>query len=395
MNHHLFVDRLQRALLGTLFLLAICPSVLLAQDDTANNSTTENPTTSESVSESQLADWVADLGDDQFHRRKAATRKLIDIGSAAVPALVNVMERGDLETIDRAMHCLTEIALAGPPEKDDGAWGELQRMSESNTASRAALAKSSVEEIRKVRESQAGEALTRAGVRIGIDNFMVRAVSTPEVIVQIDENWSGQIETLGWLRWVKDIEFARVKGPAIRPDVFARLVEMPDLKTVAIVDGDVTATTLRPLQTMKRVDSLEFRYVDLDRELADEIAKIPVRISLSLMGTGIPKEKVDEMRANLPGLHIDLRQGGFLGVSCFAGMNTCRVNEVTIGKPAQLAGIESGDEIVGIDDEKINSFEDLQTAINQKVPGDQVEVKFLRNGKLKSVKLSLGKYDNE
>ncbi|TWU43396.1 putative zinc metalloprotease [Novipirellula aureliae] len=395
MNRLFFADLSHRLLLGSLLLAAVSPSVSLAQVETANLPAAGNRVTEDGVSETQLAQWVADLGDDQFHRRKAATRKLIDVGSAAVPALVNVMERGDLETIDRAMHCLTEIALAGPPEKEDGAWGELKRMSEANTASRAALAKASVEEVRTVRESQAGEALTRAGVRIGIDDFMVRAVSTPAVIVQIDENWSGEIDSLGWLRWVKNIEFARVKGPAIRPDVIARLVEMPDLKTVAIVDGDVTVATLRPLQAMTRVDALEFRYVHLDNELADEIAKIPVRISLSLMGTGIPAEKVDEMRINLPGLHIDLRQGGFLGVSCLTGMNTCRVNEVTIGKPAQLAGIESGDEIVGIDDVKIDSFEDLQAAINQKVPGDQVEVQYLRNGKRKSVKLSLGKYDIE
>ncbi|WP_146402281.1 PDZ domain-containing protein [Planctomycetes bacterium CA13] len=342
-----------------------------------------------------ITKWVEQLGDDQFHRRKSATGKLIDAGPSAVPRLVGALDRGDLETIDRAIHCLTEIALKQPPDEVGGAWDALTKVSESGATSRASLAKTAVEEIREMRQSQAVNVLAQAGITIGIDKFLVRAISTPEMVVQIDEGWSGDLEPLAWLRWIKKIEFARVKGTAIRSEVIERLVEMPDLKTIAIVEGEVDTTCIRPLQRMERVNSLEFRYVHLTAELGDEITKIPIAVSLSLMGTGIPKEKVDQMRTQLPGLHIDFKQGGFLGVLCYNGMDTCRINEVTRGKPAEQAGLLRGDEIVGINDTTVTKFEDLQEAINQKMPGDEVEVKFRRGVELNSVILKLGKYDNE
>ncbi|TWU42587.1 PDZ domain-containing protein [Novipirellula artificiosorum] len=338
--------------------------------------------------------WVEQLGSEQFHQRKSATAKLIKAGPKAVPALVEAMASADLETIDRAVHCLSEIAMKQSPDNEEGAWGELLRLSRS-AGSRATLSQAAIDEIRDARESQAVIMLARSGVTVGLDLFMVRAVSTPQMVVQIDENWSGELEPLRWLRWIQEIEFARVKGDAIRKEVIERLIEMPKLNTIAIVEGKVDANVIELLQRMQRVNSLEFRYVPLTPEMGDEIVKIPIRVSLNLMGTGIPVAKVEQMRTQLPGLHIDHRQGGFLGVQCYSGFNICRINEVLEGKPAEKAGLLPGDEILGIDDAAVTKFEDLQDAINQKVPGDEVEVLFRRGGVEQTVTLKLGKYGDE
>lgn len=360
-------------------------------EKTPPETTTPDTTTTRSPDSKPLSYWVEQLSNDQFHRRKLATQKLIDAGPDSVTLLVDAMKFGDLETVDRAVHALSAIALKQAPNEEDGALGELRTLSVHAAGSQASLAKAAVEEIHEVRATQAQEALGRAGVIIGVDQFLVRAISTPQMVVQIDENWSGDIESLKWLRWVRAIEFARVKGPAVRSDVLEQLVTMPDLNTIAVVEGQVDAKTLRPLQKMKHVSSMEFRYVPLTAELGDEIAKIPMRISLNLMGTGISKEKVEEMRQQLPGLTIDHRQGGFLGVSCINGFDVCRINEVIPGSAAETSGLQRGDEIVQIDKTEIGKFEDLQNAINQKVPGDEVEVKFRRGDALESVKLKLGK----
>ncbi len=54
------------------------------------------------------------------------------------------------------------------------------------------------------------------------------------------------------------------------------------------------------------------------------------------------------------------------------------IASVVSGSGAETAGLAAGDLICGIDDEKVESVEDLQTALSDKKPGDKVEVSFLR-----------------
>ena len=47
--------------------------------------------------------------------------------------------------------------------------------------------------------------------------------------------------------------------------------------------------------------------------------------------------------------------------------------------------------IVQIGEAEVKRFKDLQEAINQRVPGDEIEVKYVRLNQLRTVKLRLGK----
>ena len=156
-----------------------------------------------------------------------------------------------------------------------------------------------------------------------------------------------------------------------------------------IADAKVDEQTLEPLKSMPRISSLEFRYVPLTPELCDMIAALPVRLSLNLMGTGVALEKVEQMRAALPGLIIDHKQGGFLGVVCYDGRGVCQISRIVEDSAADDAGLIEGDVIVGIGDAEVSVFKDLQTAINQHLPGDEVVVKYVRGSQIESVKLRL------
>lgn len=61
------------------------------------------------------------------------------------------------------------------------------------------------------------------------------------------------------------------------------------------------------------------------------------------------------------------------------------VNGVMDGKAADKAGIERGDVIVAIDNKPVNNVAQLQEQVAVKRPGDEVEVKFIRDGKEKFV----------
>ena len=124
---------------------------------------------------------------------------------------------------------------------------------------------------------------------------------------------------------------SRMRESKVRPspdEVLQRITEVPGLQSLAIVDGQVDDAVLEPLTRMGRINSVEFRYTPLTDRQGDLIAKVPIRVSLNLMGTGISAQKVESMKAELPGLQIDHRQGGFLGVTCIDGFDVCEISGV-------------------------------------------------------------------
>jgi len=66
-----------------------------------------------------------------------------------------------------------------------------------------------------------------------------------------------------------------------------------------------------------------------------------------------------------------------------------RVGQLTPGGAAELAGIQSGDEIRSIDGESVRFWGELLTVVRSK-PGETVEVEYVRNGYPSSVVLTLG-----
>ncbi|GAB4232735.1 MAG: trypsin-like peptidase domain-containing protein [Ekhidna sp.] len=65
------------------------------------------------------------------------------------------------------------------------------------------------------------------------------------------------------------------------------------------------------------------------------------------------------------------------------------VDRVFDGRAAEEAGLESGDVIIAIDDKPVNSVAQLQESIAINRPGDEVKVRFIRNGREKEVKATL------
>jgi hypothetical protein len=375
--------------IGLAALLA-CPQPAWCQADEPEASAEESVT---DVDGKTLGYWVQQLGHDRYLRRETATAKLVEAGPAAIPELVKVIPEADLEVIERATRVIIEIALDYAPNQDGGAWDQLNLLATQGAGRRASSARAAVEEIRQFRADQAREALAAAGIFVGMDDFAISAISQQRMIVKIDDNWNGDVQALQWLRWLDGVENARVKGNAVTRDVLQHVCEVPDLKSFAIIDGKIDDQTLRPLSAMTRIHSLEFRYVALTDEQGDLIASMPIRVSLNLMGTGISEQKVASMRSALPGLQIDHRQGGFLGVTCIDGLDACEINSVLPKSAAEEAGLIKGDIIVHIGDAEVHRFRDLQNEINQHLPGDEVGVQFRRGDKIESITLRLRKFE--
>lgn len=69
------------------------------------------------------------------------------------------------------------------------------------------------------------------------------------------------------------------------------------------------------------------------------------------------------------------------------------VNGISEKGAAEEAGIEKGDVIIKVNDEKIKSVPELQETIGKYAPGDKVSVSVVRKGKEKSISLTLRNYE--
>lgn len=338
--------------------------------------------------------WVSQLGSQDYLRREKASRWLREAGPAAVPAVVERLDRGDLEVTRRAIDLLQKIALDQSPFDDGGAWGALNMVAQAGAGSQASRATFAIDEIRDQRGEMAREVLASAGVFVGTADFIVQASITQKNIVEIDDRWDGDVEKLRWLRWVDDVRHARLIGEAIDPRVIASLRRMKDLDTIALVDGTMDSSVIDALDGVSPMKSLEIRYVPVDTEMSNRIAALQIRESLSLMGTGVPADVVDRMRKSLPSLDIEFRQGGFLGVKCRTPQ-IASIAEVVPGSAADRAGLLPNDIIVGIDDTEVERFQDLQEAINRHPPGEKIELRYTRGGKIGETTVELGRLEQE
>ncbi len=356
----------------------------------------------------EIDGWVKELSSNSFLLRKRATTNLTRVGEPVVDDLVAQLDSGDLETTERVLGILQEIAARAPvlatsepsenaesaASEDNGnnpsAWDELLRISQLG-GSRGTRAKVATDEVRDVRRAQAVELLGAAGVFIGVADFTIGAVSQPRRIVEVDDRFQGDAAVLSLLQWVDGIDYGRIKGGAVRKEVLKGIVRMPDLKTLVLLDGEIDSDDLSLLGDMAELRHLELRYVPLNGKLVDQLATLPIRVSLTLNGTSAPAERVAALQKSVPGLEIIFKHGGFLGVKCNNTLNECLILEVVRGQAAERAGLLPGDVVVDIDGTTIKKFTDLQSAIDNHFAGDEIKIRYQRGGIPRETTAKLGK----
>lgn len=386
-------------------LSCLCSVALLSANGAAQTLPAA-PSESAPASPAQIDGWVKELSSDSYLLRKRSATNLTRVGEPAVDQLVAQLGSGDLETTERVLGILQEIASRAPvlanrtangnggemASGGDHAWNELLRIAQLG-GSQGTRAKVATDEIRDVRRSQAVELLGAAGIFIGIADFTIGSISQQRRIVEVDDRFEGNAAVISLLRWIDGIDYARVNGAAIRQDVLTGVVQMPDLKTLVLREGDITADELALLGEMTELRRLELRYIPMSGPLIDQLAQLPIRVSLTLNGTDAPADRVAALQKSVPGLEIIFKQGGFLGVKCNSSFSECLVVEVVPGQGADQAGLLPGDVVVEIDGATIKKFKDLQDEIDKHLPGDEIKIRYLRGGVSLETTAELGKLE--
>ena len=326
--------------------------------------------------------WVEQLGHDRFLRRETATRQLIRSGKVAVDPLLKAIETGNLETNQRAVVVLSAIAEKQHHADEAGALGALRALARKSIGTRLSMVERALSEIAQSRIKTALQELRGEGYEIGPYHFTFNMASTIARItmLRIGDGWDEDEDKLAWSRWVYNIGVVELRGSAVCKQVLQEVAKMPNLYALTLVDGQLNPGDLAALQDVQKLNQLELRYVPVDEETRDALAKIPIRLELSLMGTGITDAEAEQMQIRDPSILLHHHNGAFLGVKCDPGGLTCRINEIVPNSAAMEAGLRQGDTIIGLDEIEVGTFNDLREVIKSHVAEDKIRVKYVRGG---------------
>ncbi|NDC53842.1 MAG: PDZ domain-containing protein [Planctomycetia bacterium] len=275
----------------------------------------------------QIAEWIDQLGAEQFAQREAASRSLAAAGRAAVGPLAAAIGRDDLEVASRAVEIVRgflssdDEALAGQAEQ------VLEAVAEGPDTAVAQLAVGTLDFHHRGMTEAAREQLESLGAVI-TDGFLVSG--SRGLQVTLNSRWRGGAEDLRLLSRLRGIRLVGVFG------------------------------------------------VPLDGAAAAALGRLRGVESLQLFGTGIADDHLAALAEKLPETRIDIRKGGKLGVAGQPMVGPCVITHVQEGSAAAKAGLQIGDVIVAIDGGPVANFEALTERVGRHAPGDALDLEVER-----------------
>lgn len=111
---------------------------------------------------------------------------------------------------------------------------------------------------------------------------------------------------------------------------------------------------------------------------------VPVRMAKRVMDQLVATGEVQRGRIGVSIRNIDPALQEALGLNT---LNGALVNDVTDDSPAQKAGLESGDIIIGFNGEDINNANDIRNAVGLVTPGTRADLTYLRDGRRRTTRI--------
>jgi putative serine protease PepD len=161
-----------------------------------------------------------------------------------------------------------------------------------------------------------------------------------------------------------------------------RTIQAPD--GFAIDNVVQTDAALNPGNSGGPLLDLNGRAVGMNAQIASASG------SNSGIGYAIPIETVQSVVEQLLG--DGEVEHAYLGVQVADAENNggARIVEVVQGGPADDAGVQQGDVVVGADGQDVQNGDDLRSAVNAKKPGDELELEVRRDGNTRTITVELG-----
>lgn len=171
--------------------------------------------------------------------------------------------------------------------------------------------------------------------------------------------------------------------------------DIDEKKITVIVDGDKVTINGKPVDDMNNEDIQVLKGNTDDFKLIAPYLKRS-GIAKSFNPDGVPEIDIDDMinSGNLKHLKIDFDKDvkinkALLGVITEKDEKGAKISNVSKESAAEKAGLQKDDIITKVNDDKIETSEDLVKAIGKYNPDEEVKITYLRDGKTKTTKATL------
>jgi hypothetical protein len=342
-----------------------------------------------------VIELVTKLAADNFTTREIAKAKLLELGSGIIGVLDENLAAADVDTSTQIFEIYSQFALDPQSEATLQVIKSLKKLIAAETSRNSILAAQLLESIRELHSHRASRELAQlgAGILTGIYPLNGRTGIEPQYFIEVNEGFRGTAQDLVWLQWLKEVELVVLRGPNIDGDYLKYLSEMPNLKKLLIRDTSIVSADLKWLTGIESLDHLEILYSPIDDSAINTLEGLSVWKSMRLFGTDISYEKGEALVKRLDGIEVQFGCGGFLGIqSDVQAARTSTVSETTPNGAAERAGIIPGDIITKIENEPVNTFEDIRASLRKRRPSEKVVVELERttfNGQMKVLEITV------
>ena len=365
---------------------AICLFLMLIGITRNDSCLAQSPNQADQAGKTEKADkadslknWLSDLSSKTFFDREQATLNLIDEGTSVIDPLVASIPMQNYEGTSRVMFILRQLALKATGENIEIAREALEQLAESESRRISRRASTVLDELNEIRQGEAVKQIVALGGSVNRESIPVGQQFMTFLTVRIGEEWTGGVDDLKHLKWIGQAEAIHVEGEQVTDDWLFHVGKMRNLKSLIIKRGKVSDVGIDHLSNLQKLINVEFFYVEIGNPSVDTILKWKQTLQyLKIYGSTMTEEMPDRIKAGIPGIDLDFRLGAFLGVACPRPPDPCFVSSIQPNSGALKAGILSGDLIIGMDDEEINTFDDLRKVISRYASGDKTAVDFIR-----------------
>ena len=360
--------------------VAALTALLLVLGGTVPSNAQEEPSqraSSQTPTQEQIEAWVKELEDERFAVREAAENQLARNLTVILPTLIEIAKGDGSESPCGLLQFLGFVAQDAWSDQGKLAYGCLGQIAKERTTQRAILAQKIIQSISVSMREQTLERLERVGVVCQDRELSVLTqVRQVKNALVIDQEFRGTQEDIDLLPWLFDIQFVKLEGPAISPEILQAVVKLPQLRSLQIVETNLTSKDLRPLLAASDMDLLEILYSPVDDQCIEILQDVPIFGDLQLFGTELSAKGATELIARMETANVFVGRGGFLGVTCDPG--SLVIQQAIKDGPAYKAGIKMNDKLRKINGVPIYNFEDLRKQLAKSAAGESVVVEYDR-----------------
>ena len=325
----------------------------------------------------EIALWIADLGSSDYSKRQLATLQLSLRKEEAIPFAILAVNEATGEEADRLFQFISSIASDPYSESGKLAFDSLNDLAASRTTSKSIRAEKILQVIGAEQRDLAMKLLEECKSPVRDRRVQIMSGSADEKMpLVIDKKFTGSAEDLGCLKWLTDVQLARLEGPGISREILKQVLLLPHLKRLQLVETDLTIEDLAVVRDGPDLDLFELVYSPIGDEAVELLASLPVWGNVYLFGTKLTQNGQQMLKVKLDGQELFMSRGGFLGVE--AQGNSTRINRLVAGGAAEKAGLREGDKMLSVNGVTLAVFEDLRKQLAKFADGEKVTLEYER-----------------